>query len=739
MAAASEFYLAALLFDLRILFPPGKWVAKHAEFFSRYADVRALTSLLDGTGEGSVFPRASALAGEGAPLEGSGDLYPLKSVFSHLRVSSDQSAPAVYSPQAPLSPEGIFPVPDREKPDRAAITAALDRDMALLEENPPEDLHALLTCLDFLFQRNLWAVPGGCGGETDISLYDRMRVTAAVSYCLQVSEPAQEKPYLMLAADFSGIRTYIFSGAGTGAREMSRRLRARSFLMDVMVETLAYRVCDTLDVPYGNLLTLAGGKFYLLVPNTQDTAARLRDLADRTAEELFTRFSGEISVNLAQLAVGDEGLLDYSSTLTELSRRLREQKLAPFHPVLTNSGHWREEKFVLDLDPADAHTCPSCGKPVAALEEGVCPRCRRQEQLGDALAGAQTLWLSRGGGTFELWDGYYLSFSPQEARGDLIRVEQLNHWEITPGLTAFPLNVRLMASYLPVSGGEPLTFDEIAALSPGRKQLAVLRADVDNLGFLISDGMREEGRCDGTISRVCTLSRLLEWFFSGHVSHLLEREYPTVYSVFSGGDDLFLIGSWDVTRKMALRIHDEFTRFTGGNPCVTLSAAIALSSPRANLALLAQSGEEELNRVKDSAPQSLYPGRAGGDGISAAGEIFSWEDFSAQLSSIDTLRPCVEGIPRPILGRIMNYSAMYRRFLLDHDVMGLMFEPLFTYDLTRNYAGLDREKLNPFFQYVKRLTHNVANYHEVNRDLYFAEFVIACILNESKEAHENVK
>lgn len=76
-----------------------------------------------------------------------------------------------------------------------------------------------------------------------------------------------------------------------------------------MIQSLAYQICEEMDVPYGNILMLTGGKFYLLLPNQSSMADKLYAIQKKIEEELFRRFYGEISVNLAWTIFGDGGLM----------------------------------------------------------------------------------------------------------------------------------------------------------------------------------------------------------------------------------------------------------------------------------------------------------------------------------------------------------------------------------------------------------------------------------------------
>ncbi len=740
MIVDREFYLAALLFDLQIIpgFSPAEWVRKNTNFFNSYVDVKKVCAHLTADDERSNLRRASKLAADADSQQQriGGNLSALKSVFSRLSLEDKNEATETYYRQGPLTLNNIFPVKESRDVDAREIVRYLDKELELLAKAPPQDFAALVSNLDLCFRRQLWAVPSASGSNADVSLYDRMRITAAIAFCLEATPTKAEEPYLLMAADFSGIQNYIFAVAGTNVKGVAKRLRARSFLVDAMIQTLAYRICDAAEIPYGNILMLSGGKFYLLLPNTTEVAAKAEEIEKETSEYLYRNFAGEISVNMAKLSFGNKGLRDYSDTVTELSRLLRIEKNRPFQSVLKGQEGWREEEFFLVKNLTKKHSCPSCGRALVPQGEEVCAQCRAQEEIGGRLANADSIWFSREKGEYELWPGYWLSFSEQQARGALIRAELLNKWEPQANMTRYPLAVRLMANHLPKKGAEPLTFNDLAEKAAGTKRLAVLKADVDNLGYLFADGLREKEKSYGTISRLASLSRLLEQFFAGYIGYLLEKDFEDVYSVFSGGDDLFLIGPWDRMPELALCIEQAFERFTGNNPCVTLSAAICIAGAKTNIALLADKSEEELKRVKNSVPQVLYPDKTGRNGIAFMGEIFSWKDFADQLQNAELLLPHVAAINTALLRRITTYSEMYRRFLLDHDVMGLMFEPLFHYDRARNY---DKNLPADFVRYAENLTKNAANYNEPKKDLYFAKIVMTCVLNRTKEVRENGK
>lgn len=71
---------------------------------------------------------------------------------------------------------------------------------------------------------------------------------------------------------------------------------------------------------------------------------------------------------------------------------------------------------------------------------------------------------------------------------------------------------------------------------------------------------------------------MLHTFFCGRVQELLQRIYPSIYPVYGGGDDLYLIGPWDRTLALAVLLREEFQRDVAGGK-MTFSAGFALGKP----------------------------------------------------------------------------------------------------------------------------------------------------------------
>jgi len=76
-------------------------------------------------------------------------------------------------------------------------------------------------------------------------------------------------------------------------------------------------------------------------------------------------------------------------------------------------------------------------------------------------------------------------------------------------------------------------------------------------------------------SRFLAVSLAISLFFEAYLPQLSEREYPNIYLIFSGGDDVALAGPLYDVIEFGLRLRAEFSRWTAGNDALHFSAGIA--------------------------------------------------------------------------------------------------------------------------------------------------------------------
>ncbi|MBM4285355.1 MAG: type III-A CRISPR-associated protein Cas10/Csm1 [Deltaproteobacteria bacterium] len=549
-----------------------------------------------------------------------------------------------------------------------------------------ENLELWLEHLDSLLMVFTAMIPAQRAGEVeasrDVSLYDHARTTAALAAALYAyhrqrdsltvpaTRDASEPKFLFINGDFYGIQDFIFSSGGQTRRYRAKLLRGRSFAVSLMTELAADLVCRELGLPFVSVVLSAAGKFTILAPNT-NAARQAVDKAEREINEWLFRISlGESALGLATRPASPHDLLEgrFTDLWEGIGRDLERRKLRRLD-LLRHGGE------VAGYLENFSSLCPLCFKRAATLAGGetgqdpylrqvplACTICRDHIFLGTNLVKKNRLAVTTPQTDLRdkdqclrepLFGRYQVAFVDgfltEEARKDNL----LRLWDISPPqeTLASPVTRKFINGYIPECSeadlhddrlkdleekpepGAPKNLEQLAALAlshtdtPGKFQgleaLGVLKADVDNLGLLMTCGLPPE---KFTLSRLATLSRQVHFFFCLHLPHLLASrpQFQDTYTVFAGGDDLFLLGPWNRLHDLAREIQKQFTAYVGGNPAVHLSAGMALKKPHTPLDQMARSTEAALHQAK-----------AGGrNRLTVFGETVPW----AKVGELDRIK-----------------------------------------------------------------------------------------------------
>ncbi|HQJ72879.1 MAG TPA: type III-A CRISPR-associated protein Cas10/Csm1 [Spirochaetota bacterium] len=499
----------------------------------------------------------------------------------------------------------------------------------------------------------LWSVPDSARKEElpDVSLYEHSRITAILAACLYryhkhhgTEGPEQvqsdsEKKYLLTGADISGIQKFIFNIGSKGAY---KNLKGRSFFMQLLPYLIARRILDAVDMDENQIVYLTGGHFYLMLPNTE----KVREAVNKTFEdvnlELYRDFEGGLFVR------GDYHELSPQELMNKDFRR-----------------SWDDLFQKLSFKDNNKYSGTACDN-YETLFRPVNGRDADFRELGEYLRdGKDIIFISRdaSGGT-DAFLGYRLDFNDSfDGKGEIAIVLNL---EKVPGR---PVDF----IYMLIGGlsGFNRDFDEVAKASKGSHLLGTLRMDVDNLGMIFREGFKdycitERQPVDHfSISRITTLSTQLIMFFSIGIDAIIrdlrenygdDRDEKAVV-VYSGGDDLFIIGRWDVIPDLAIRIREKFSEFACGNPCFTLSAGVALTPGKYPVYRAADhAGDAE------DAAKSYSRGKKKKDAICFMGAPFDWSEFKMVKDNyIDELMKLDEADRRPVVRRINLVAWSYEK------------------------------------------------------------------------------
>lgn len=227
------------------------------------------------------------------------------------------------------------------------------------------------------------------------------------------------------------------------------------------------------------------------------------------------------------------------------------------------------------------------------------------------------------------------------------------------------------------------TFSCIAAASSeqtgneyrGSQLISVLKVDIDNLGLIFSEGLENML----TVSRYLTMSRMIDLFFSGWMYRILKEDvcFREIYTVYSGGDDLVLVGPWEKTILFAKKLSKEFRRFTCNNDNITLSAGLAVVHPKYPISAAIELAEKYLEASK----------LAGKDGITFFDTTVKWSELDGLIDFKDILNKGLDDFGDILTTRFVHKLLTYHKMYLDFrkgDVSKLIFHSRLKFDTRRN-------------------------------------------------------
>lgn len=640
-------------------------------------------------------------------------LTPLVSVFNRINIGKEIPKNLKYRLNI-LSPEKAFPE-DFEVYAADEFNSHLENfgeDFKKFDKTlKGSDFDTLISNLLTLLLKYTWCIPSNTQEQTpDISLFDHLKTTCAITACLyqyhaphfvesEIKNHEAEK-FVLLVGDLSGIQNYIFDITHVGAGGVAKRLRARSFQVNIFSEIISHKILHAFDLPLANILMSSGGKFYILLPNINDTAERIRAIITAADQWFYEQLHAEINVNIATMPIAGSGFRRYGDVLKNISMQLQRVKKRPFAAILSGNGIWDEGKMLLNVDySSEESLCKGCGRfPGVKTEDGktFCSRCEDDKAAGQLLPNAEYLaFYKDGSGEFKVFDYSYDILPKAYLREKAYLLVNISNPELH---VACPSAHRFIANHISkfisdsdcdlckntncsergnARAGQPKFFECIANESTGRKMLGYLKADVDNLGAVFASGL--EG--NSTVSRVATLSRMLDTFFSGYMQYLIESNYPELYTVYTGGDDVLVIGPWDSIIHFAEELNAEFRRFTCNNNNLTLSAGIAFVKHNYPVFRAVEMADAVLDMSKDAEK----------DRLTVFGQTVTWDRLSEIIKDAQTLSAWLKGkeVSSGFARNLLIYSWMFNEFNKTGQTEFLRFLPLMTYDIARNLPPLD--------------------------------------------------
>ncbi len=518
-----------------------------------------------------------------------------------------------------------------------------------------------------------------------VAVYEYHRRTGSLT--VENVKNYDDEKFLIINGDFHGIQTFIFSGFADSGKYRSKILRGRSFAVSLFSELAADMLTRELGLPFSSILANTAGKFTVVAPNTPEAAESVKNVERRINDWLVRHAYGEISIGISTVKASCDDFT--SGRFIDLWERIvKSAALRKFSKFDLERYGGAVENYLDSFKTNLQHAlCPICGKRPSAVEAensihvketmSSCGLCRDHVFLGANLVKNSRISIYTADAEgfhpddrllVPIFDAYQLVFEKRAAKGSAENGKLLKSWrlDIDDSNDSGPLTtLKLLSGYVPKYGkedlndlrvvdekiggedrerileqierGDPKTMNHIARMAlngavPGKsgagtEALGVLKADVDDLGLLMACGFSPERF---TLTRMATLSRQLDSFFSVHLPHLLKTnpEFQNVYTVFAGGDDLFLIGPWNRIIDLSMRLRESFSRYVCENEKVHFSAGITVHKPHTPIEAMAESTEKALEISKS----------AGRDRLTLFSQTIPWDG----CPELEKIRGCLE-------------------------------------------------------------------------------------------------
>lgn len=525
---------------------------------------------------------------------------PLYSIFNLLNGNHGNN---YYQPKTLDAKDRInYPTPEKTAFDKAFYTKV----KVNLTDNlkglnwTQEYINSLLEALE----ANLSYVPSSTAKNevADISLFDHLKLTAAVASCIlgYLEEREQtdyreilyrngtafyeENAFLMCSLDLSGIQDFIYTIASENAL---KTLRARSFYLEIMMEHMIDCLLQGMHLSRANLIYAGGGHCYLLLPNTGKSKAFLEQYMADLNQWFLQQFQIALYVAWGYTECSANTLKNqppgsYEQIFKTMSEAIAQKKSSRYS---AQQLRWLNSRKYGDY----TRECKVCKKIGKTNDQGICPICGAIENFSkNILYGAYfTVSLQNDEGALPLPGNYYLT-SDQEA--SLKKKMERDDFFVRAYSKNKMVTGKHIATKLWVGDyTDRRTFEEYATDAEGIGRIGVLRADVDNLGQAFVSGFKNPENQDRyvSLSRTAALSRQLSLFFKLHINRILEeggfsirqkQPAPKKATIcYSGGDDIFIVGAWNDIIELAVDIRRSFERYTQG--MLTLSAGIGIYAP----------------------------------------------------------------------------------------------------------------------------------------------------------------
>lgn len=534
----------------------------------------------------------------------------------------------------PLSPNSIFP--EKEEKD-TALSTHWDKFVQAITEIPKshcDNPSLWLDHFDTAMQCFTCNLPSPY--SDDISFYDFTKAVAAFVVALADQESNKAEPFLLIQGDFFGIQDFIFSGGSASNKGAAKILRGRSFQVSLFTELAALKILNVCKLPTTSQMMNAAGKFLIVAPNTKAVKEAIKQVQAELNQWFIKETYGVIGLGIAvqQAKFSDFEEKYYEELVKKLFENLETQKLKRLDLTDTTQSV-QEVEYPNGVCEMNSFFPAQIGKERSVISED-------QIKIGEMLSKKQRIIISDINADINetqilklLIFGFKVIFtnSREDTKefGYPVKLLQIHRfWDFS-----LPENTnstiwngyarRYINAYVPFNEeGKIITFEDIETQDKGQKALMTLKGDVDNLGTIFQEGIQS-----ANIAKMAALSRQMNLFFSLWLPAYCAEQSQSMYTVFAGGDDFFLIGPWYSTQKLAHAMQQAFSRYVAENPEIHFSVGMVMSKSNIPVPRLGDLAEEALEKSKGIDKGEKVSTAEGKNAVTIFNRSVKWKDWQS--------------------------------------------------------------------------------------------------------------
>lgn len=452
--------------------------------------------------------------------------------------------------------------------------------------------------------------------------------------------------FLLIQGDFFGIQDFIFASGSETNKQAAKLLRGRSFQVSLFAELAALKVLQACDLPSTSQITNAAGKFLIVAPNTEKVQSAVKQVQAELNQWFVEHTYGLVGLGLAVLPascndfVGDK----FKALITNLFQTLEKAKLqrldltdstVSVQNVQYPNGVCKlNNRFPAEIkDKKEEITLSKMSADQIRIGENLVKKERllvvdsnekelyqnyKTQMLSLPIFGYNVIFtvseeitgkfggLAKHGSLYRCWDfsipknldaNVWQGYARRYVNAYIPQFNSEDHYSST----RYQINKNSEA----VRIGDIKTFDYIACEDrlpkdsnleefKGQVALTTLKGDVDNLGTIFQKGLEKP-----TFAKMASLSRQMNLFFSLWLPVYCRNNAKNSYTVFAGGDDFFLIGSWYSMQILASSMQKAFKHYVAENTDIHFSAGLVMSKVGLPVIRLGDQAEEALSQAKE--------------------------------------------------------------------------------------------------------------------------------------------